>query len=148
MKSTDKYTILRTFDQCVIQIEDILSDRETNNHQLFHLAKQIMGDKFDGVYCSDDQIKLKNNQCCIVNTDSHKSRGMHWLAIYKYRNKCYVFDSFARDVRLLSRYFRHKHWINVEFNRIESYHQSNCGQLSLAWLIVFDKFKTKCIGVI
>ena len=47
MKSADKDTILRTFDQCVIQIEDILSDRETNNHQLFRLAKQIMGDKFD-----------------------------------------------------------------------------------------------------
>ena len=144
----DKYTILRTYETVLMQIEDILSDKTTNNIQLLRLGRHIFGDRFVNVFSADDNIKLHNGQFCIVNTDSHEQSGSHWLSVYKYRDKYYVFDSFGRDVHKLSKYFKHKQWINVEFNRIESYKQNNCGQLSLAWLIMFDKYKTKCIGVI
>jgi len=148
MKVSDKYAILRSFESCLMQIEDILSDKTTNNIQLYRLGRRIFGDRFVNVFTADDNIKLHNGQFCIVNTDASNKAGLHWLAVYKHKNKYYVFDSFGRDVHKLSKYFKYKHWTNVEFNRIESYRQNNCGQLCLAWLVIFDKYKTRCIGVI
>ena len=147
MKSLN-YEILNNFDQCLIRIEDILSDKVTNNIQLLKLGKMLFGDRFKNVYTSDDSIRLSNNQCCIVNTDSSRQTGMHWISLYKYRDHYFVFDSFGRDVKTLSKYFKFKNWINVEHTRRESYKQSNCGQLSMTFCLIFDKYKTKCIGII
>ena len=148
-----KYNILRDFDDYLIRIQDILSDKVTTNVQLYRLGKKLFGDRFKNVYTSDDNIRLSNNQCCIVNTDSSRQAGSHWVALYRYKSSIngdhyYVFDSFGRDIKTLSKYFRFRKWINVEHIRRESYKQSNCGQLSMSYLLIFDKYKTKCIGVI
>ena len=126
-----KYEILKLFDNTLMQIEDLLGDKTTNNLQLFILGKMLFGDRFVNVFCSDDNITLKNNEMCVINTDPHNKPGLHWLALYKYRNVYYVFDSFGRDVKTLSKYFRYKKWFNIEFNRIESYKSSSCGELCL-----------------
>ena len=141
-----KYMILNDFDKCLIQIEDIIGDNTTTNITLYKLGKLLFGERFKNVYCSDDTIRLSNNQCCIINTDSSKQTGTHWCGIYKYRDHYYVFDSFARDIRTLSRYFKFRKWINIEHTRRESYKQKNCGQLSLCYCIIFDKYKTRIIG--
>ena len=143
-----KYEILKSFDNTLMQIEDILGDKTTNNLQLFKLGKMLFGDRFVNVFCSDDNITLKNNEMCVINTDPHNKPGLHWLALYKYRNVYYVFDSFGRDVKTLSKYFKYKKWCNIEFNRIESYKSSSCGELCLTWLLIFDKYKLKIINVI
>ena len=143
-----KYNILKDFDDCLMRIEDIIGDKTTTNTQLLKLGKQLFGDRFKGVYCSDQNFRLKNNDCCIINTDSSKQSGTHWCGIYRYKDHHYIFDSFARDYHTLSRYFKYRHWTNVEFRRIESYKASSCGQLSLTFLLIFDKYKTKCISVI
>lgn len=143
-----KYQILNDFDECLIRIEDIIGDKVTTNTTLYKLGKLLFGERFKNVYTSDDFIRLTNNQCCIVNTDSSKQAGSHWIGVYKYRDHYYTFDSFARDIHTLSRYFKFKKWVNVEHIRRESYKESNCGQLSLNWLLIFDRYKTKCIGVI
>jgi hypothetical protein len=148
MKSDKKYEILSFFESTVVHIIDVLGDRTTTNVQLFKFCKILFGDRFTNVYSSDDKFRLKNDQCCIINTDSHLQHGTHWLSIYKHNNSYYVFDSFGRDVHTLSKYFKHKNWINVNFERFESFKQSNCGQLAVAFLVTFDKYKTKCIGVI
>ena len=56
-----KYEILKAFDNTLMQIEDILGDKTTNNLQLFKLGKMLFGDRFVNVFCSDDNITLKNN---------------------------------------------------------------------------------------
>ena len=141
-----KYQILNDFDECLIRIEDILGDKTTTNIQLLKLGKMLFGDSFKDVYKSDDNIRLKNNQCCIINTDN--GVGVHWLGIYKYRDHYYVFDSFGRDVKTLSKYFKFKKWINVEHTRRESFKQSNCGPLSLTFCLIFNRYKNKCIDII
>lgn len=148
MKQTSKYKILKDFDECLMLIEDILNDKTTTNIQLLNLGKRIFGDRFKNVYTSDDSIRLNNNECCIVNTDSSTQAGMHWCGLYKYRDHYYVFDSFGRDYHTLSRYFKFKKWINVEHSRVESFKGSNCGQLSMSFCLIFDRYKRKCIGVI
>ena len=127
---------------------DVIGDKVTNNIHLLKLGKKLFGEKFKAVYCADDNIRLNNDQCCIVNTDSHDKSGLHWIGLYKYRNVYYSMDSFGRDVRKLSKYFKNKPWQNFEFHRIESFKSSNCGELSMTFLIIFDKYKLKCKGVI
>ena len=148
MKSCEKYEILKEFEETLIILEDILGDKATSNIQLLKIGKRIFGDRFKNVYCSNDSIRLKNNECCIVNTDSSKQEGSHWISLYKYKDHYFVWDSFARDIHTLSKFFRFKKWINVEHPREESFKSSSCGQLSMAWMLLFDKYKLKCIGVI
>ena len=84
---------------------------------------------------------------CIINTDDKK--GIHWIACYKYNNKTYVYDSFDRDVKTLSKHWKNKHnWINANKDRDQSYDESNCGQRSMAFLTSFNKYKTKVINII
>ena len=70
MKVSDKYAILRSFESCLMQIEDILSDKTTINIQLYLLGRRIFGDRFVNVFTADDNIKLHNGQFCIVKTDA------------------------------------------------------------------------------
>ena len=143
-----KYEILKNFDDCLIHIDDIISDHVTTNLTLLKLGKQLFGDRFKNVYCADDKITLKNNECCIINTDSSRQAGTHWCGLYKYRDIYYFFDSFSRDHKTISKYWKNKRWYDIESKRIESFKQSDCRQLSLAFLLIFDKYKTKCIGVV
>ena len=46
---------------------------------------------------------------CIVNTDSDKKGGTHWLACCKINKYTYVYDSFDRKVKSLSHYWKNKH---------------------------------------
>ena len=134
-----KFQILQDFEHTLMLIEDVLGTGVTTNTQLLKLGKQIFGDRFKNVYCADDRITLINGQCCIMNTDSSNQRGTHWISLFKHRDHYYVFDSFGSDAHTLSKYFKYKKWINVEFHRIESYKASSCGELSMAFLVLFDR---------
>ena len=135
------------FDNTLMQIEDILGDKTTNNLQLFKLGKMLFGDRFVNVFCSDDKITLNNNEMCILNTDPHYKPGLHWLALYKYGNVYYVFDSFGRIIHILSKLFKNKKWFEVEHNRVEFYKSANCVEL-MTFFIIFDQYKLNCKGVI
>ena len=41
--------------------------------------------------------KIKQKECGIVNLDSIKNEGTHWVCYYKNKNKKYYFDSFELD---------------------------------------------------
>jgi len=148
-----KYEILKNFDDCYVHVCDIIGDKGTTNITLNNLCKKLFGDRFVGVFCADEYIRLKDNECCIVNSDPSTKSGLHWCALYKhklnkYKSVIYFFDSFGRNPSEVSKYFKNKKWVPIELNRIESYRSSNCGELSVTFLLIFDKYKTKCIGVI
>jgi hypothetical protein len=143
-----KSQILKDFDDCYVHVCDVIGDKVTNNIQLLKLGKKLFGEKFKAVYCADDNIRLNNDQCCIVNTDPHTKSGSHWCGLYKYRNVYYIFDSFGRNIHKLTKFFKNKRWVEIEHRRVESFKSSNCGELSMTFLIIFDKYKLKCKGVI
>jgi hypothetical protein len=142
-----KYRILKEYKQNLTYLQDVLGSGTTNNIELNNVGSYLFGDAFKGVYASDEEFVLKKNEMCIINTDDKK--GIHWIACYKYNNKTYVYDSFDRDVKTLSKYWKNKHnWINANKDRDQSYDESNCGQRSMAFLISFNKYKTKVINII
>ena len=144
-----KYKILKDFNKALVDIDNILgTDEKTNNVQLNKLGVIIFGKRFKGVYTADARFQLKNNEMCIINTDSANKKGLHWIGLYKHNNLKYFYDSFARDFRALSPYFKNKRWVNVNNTVDEAIVSQDCGQLAMAFLIIFDKYRTKCIGVI
>ena len=83
----------------------------------------------------------------IINTDNKK--GVHWIACYKYRNKIFCYDSFDRDIKTLSQFWsKNKNLINANKDRDQSCTEENCGARCVAWLISFNKHKTKVINII
>ena len=84
----NKYTVLKYYNDVLKYIEDIiLNINETTNIQLNKFKKYISG--FIGAYSSDNIPKLKNNESCILNTQTSRQNGEHWVALIKYYNKIY-----------------------------------------------------------
>ena len=91
----------------------------------------------------------RNNHMCIVNTDASYQSGTHWIACYKYNGRTYCYDSFDRDVKSLSKYWKNKHnWVNANKDRDQAYSENTCGSRCVSWLISFQKYKTKIISLI
>jgi len=143
----NKYRILNDFENVYIHVCDIIGDKVTSNKTLNNLCNKLLPD-FIGVYSADDTVRLKEGQCCIINSDPSSKSGTHWCALYKYKSVVYFFDSFARTPYKVSKYWKNKKWVPVEFKRIESYKSENCGELSVTFLLIFNRYKTKCVGVI
>lgn len=132
-------------------IEDVIGSSTTTDVQLNNLAKRLFGAQFIGVYSADNFPKnIKNSQCYIMNTDTHVQHGTHWVSVYRYNNRYYYYDSFGRDINKLSPFWQNLKWMKVIDNRHreESYNGANCGQLSLNFLVMFDKYKLKLLSVI
>ena len=136
-----KYNILKTYEKVLMYIEDIIGSGKTNNIQLYKICKQIFGDLFLNVYSSDEFPKyVKENQCFIINTDPKNKPGTHWIAVYKYKNKFWCYDSFNRPVKTLSKYFKNKNIISTNIDRDQSYNEYSCGARSVGWTVLAHKY--------
>ena len=98
--STNKfntYTVLKYYNDVLKNTEEnILNINETTNIQLNKFRKYING--FIGAYSGDNIPKLKNNESCILNTQTSRQNGEHLVALIKYYNN----DSFGRVYKKLS----------------------------------------------
>ena len=84
-----------------------------------------------GIYAWDTIPKMKNNQSCIVNLDKSTESGSHWISLYKYKNKIYMFDSFDRKIS----YFRK---VDIDKNMYQKNNQADCGQRSISFLALVE----------
>jgi hypothetical protein len=132
----------------------MIGENTTTNITLNKIGKQLFKDRFLGVFMSNEIPSMKNKQMLITNTQSNKQGGEHWIGLYKYNDKTYFFDSFARDYKTLSKYWKNKNWVNVLENvnshqiREQSYRSNACGAYSLNFLLNFDKYKLKLIKIL
>ena len=147
-----KYKIIKEYEQNLMRLMDILGPSSTDDVELNKIGVILFGgDAFKGVYSSNTMPILKNNEMCIVNTDPNYKSGIHWCACYKYKNKTFVYDSYDRDVKSLSKFWKTKHnWINANADRDQSYNgESNCGTRSMGCIISAQLYKPyKIINII
>lgn len=142
----NKYTVLKYYNDVLKYIEDnILNINETTNIQLNKFRKYING--FIGAYSSDNIPKLKNNESCILNTQTSRQNGEHWIALIKYYNKIYFYDSFGRDYKKLSPLWKTKNWINTHDDG-QCIYENTCGQHCLSFILTFLKFHEKCLYIL
>ena len=80
---------------------------------------------------------VKNNCMFIINTDPISKPGQHWIACYKWNDKFYMYDTFNRNIKELSKYWRHNtNIISASEDRDQSLVEQNCGQIAICWLIL------------
>ena len=145
----NKYNILKEYETNLMYIMDLLGSGVTDNIQLDKLGKYLFGNKFIGTYSSDKIPKnIKNENCLILNNQSSKQKGEHFIAVYKRDNKLYGYDTFNRPIKNLSKFWKNKHIINANNDRDQGFSEENCGSRSMAWLISFQKWGTSIINII
>jgi len=126
---------LKYYNENLKMIHRIIGKKATTNRELDKIGKFLFGDKYIAAFPYDRKPRLKNNQYCIVNTDSSKRKGMHWCAICRVNNTNYFYDSFGRYQSRLIPKLRGK-YINSDLDVEQKKIESDCGQRCMAWLCV------------
>jgi hypothetical protein len=98
---------------------------------------------FRGVYMRDTMpVDPLANECAVVNLDSIRGPGTHWIAYSKHKNIVYYFDSFGNlppPVELIE-YFGNGIKMFYNHYNYQPYNTSICGQLCLQFLHHFNKY--------
>ena len=143
---SSRHQILKEYSINLMNIMNLLGSGVTDNSQLDILGNCLFSTRYKGTFPSNETPKLNNSEMCIINTDDKK--GVHWCALYKYKNKNYFYDSYNRNFKSFKNW-KNKNWINANKDVDQAYNgESNCGQRSICSLISFDKHKDKIINII
>ena len=127
-----------------------------DTNQVNRIGRKIIGAKFNGTFSAHHPTlrKLflngrKREFCVILNTDTDRYKGEHWIAIYVNRPRkiCYVFDSygyspkfFHQDWGYLTKHLNSAVWHNKK--RVQ-FVADTCGHHCLYFLhyVVYSKLK-------
>ena len=147
-----KYLILKKYELILRNVEDILGASVTTDSQLTDLGYRIFKNDYLGTFSSDKMpIRIKDNQCFILNTDSSRSANKfgHWIGFYKINKRLWFYDSFARPKEKLSKFWKTKRMYSANTtDRQQSFEESDCGSRSMSLLIICRKYGIKFIDVI
>jgi hypothetical protein len=70
----------------------------------------------------------------LVNTDPASKPGQHWLGVYKAPEHNIIYDSFGRTFKIPPRP------LSTMPDAEQDKKETNCGQRSLAWLMIANEF--------
>ena len=133
-------------------IKPISGDQTTYLSDILGIGKKLLGVKFKGVYPSDKIPKLNDlSPYAILNLDTSKEKGSHWVAIAKHGDNTYLYDSFGRKYTQIIpnlQYSGNGKIINTDDDAEQKIYEMDCGARSLAWLVFFDKWGAKCAMLI
>ena len=125
-------------------IEPITGDQSTYLDELLRVGRKMLGIKFKGVYPSDKIPKLNDlSPYAILNLDTSKEPGSHWVAIAKKGDHTYLYDSFGRsDTQIIPNleYSGNGKIINTDNDAEQKVTEMDCGARSIAFLVFFDKW--------
>ena len=109
----------------------------TTSGDLDKAGKALFRSKWGGVWASDTlPQKLKKPMYYISNTDPSGEVGEHWIGIHR----GFVYDSFGRSAKQLSCHLTGRNLRKTDEEPEQDISEQNCGQRSLAWLLVAKKF--------
>ena len=126
-----KKQVQNLFNFTLNLIQKDIGTHETDNIQLQKYIDKIGLSNFLGIYAWDTIPKMKNNQSCIVNLDKSNQSGTHWISLYKYKNKIYMYDSFNRKISDFRK-------VDIDSNMFQNSTETDCGQRSIAFLVLVE----------
>ena len=78
---------------------EIPSDRGLTNLEIENFVTKLQIPNFRGVFMRDTlPAKPKQVECAIINLNTSKEIGSHWVCYAKIGKSCIYFDSFGQDV--------------------------------------------------
>ena len=119
------------YNKTLVKVEKVIGNGSTSDVQLMDLCNKLFGSRFKGVFSIDDTFELKHGELAIFNLDKKNQPGSHWCGVVKHRKNYIVYDSFGRDIKL-----KQQKNIMTEDDPEQDINESNCGQRSVAWLVV------------
>lgn len=128
---------------------EIMGNTTTWGLTLDRVCRVLFDKKFYGVYPSDKIPKLNRKKpYAIVNLDTSKQNGSHWVALAKVGNAYIVYDSFGRSHTKILPNFKPKRLTSlIDFNVIDTEDdaeqhpiQLDCGQRCIAWLLTLHYY--------
>ena len=121
-----------------------VGDQALYTNQVDELGKKYFKNRFHGTYSSDKLPTLTAKQpYAIINVDSSKQPGSHWMAIAycPIRLQTLVFDSFGRKTSILTpSIFKKYQTVDTDYDKNQLIRENSCGQKSVTFLRIFDKF--------
>jgi hypothetical protein len=122
--------IEKYYNAALSLIEKCLGVGVTRSYELDSVGHRIFGKKYRGTFARDMIPKMEKGDYCIINVDTTKQTGSHWVGIYK-SNKYNIYDSFGRSSKSL---LHMKGVFDADYDAEQHALEENCGQRSLAWL--------------
>lgn len=134
------------YKQALDFVETLIGHKKTTtNHELDAVGKKLFQHKWNGVYAQDVGVKMldKDKPYMIMNVDESNQKGSHWVSvIYNASTDTFlVYDSFGRPSKKLLKILNAKIGGKIkdsEYDSEQKIKQSNCGQRSLASIIIYD----------
>lgn len=80
-------------------------------------------------------------ECGIINLDSNKGNGTHWVAFHKNNNNTEYFDSFGNLQPPLEVLRYLGNYVKYNYKRYQKLNSFNCGHLCLEFLLNIKKVK-------
>ena len=121
------------YNEYVRVFENKLGTGITTSSQLNTEGEITFGDDWRGVFAQDSI--LPKDGLYIVNTDRKGESGTHWMAVNANANLLY--DSYGRSKKKVLSQWKGE---ETEHDAEQSENEFNCGQRSLAWLLVSMSF--------
>jgi hypothetical protein len=129
------------------KVEKRMGNETTFSNDLAVVAKSLLGHKFQGIFTADKLPKLTKTQpYAIVNLDSSWEEGSHWIALAKSGKKVIFYDSFGRPSKSILPLLKGGGGttiVNTEDDAEQEIHETNCGQRSICFILLFDKYGEK-----
>ena len=136
----------KLYDQILNLLRAKYGTQEQWSSDIDTIMRSLFGNKACKTVPFDLYEPNKNNSYCVINTDSSKQKGAHWVSIYKKNNNLYVYDSFGRKTSNILKKFYKKMKV-LGYKIIESKNdpeqktsQKDCGLRCISFLLVV-KFK-------
>ena len=120
-----------------------LGNKALSNSEIDKVCSKLFA-AWSGCYASD-RVKFSSYHYYIINVDTHTHPGSHWLACFAQGKRCYVWDSYGRNIKKLAPHLIksiHKSGCTLgKTNLIPRMEQIGwtseiCGAASIAWLLV------------
>lgn len=125
-----------------------LPNRPLYDYEISDFVNKLKVPYFRGVFMRDTlPKKTKYNESAVVNLDSNKNNGTHWVAYKKRGNNVEYFDSFGnlKPPKELVNYFEgggvsskgKPSPIKISYNReqYQKFNTTNCGHLCIKFLL-------------
>ncbi len=138
----------------------ILGSGLTYGGELAKLGKKLFGNKFKGVYASNEVKDLKETDkgYFIFNLDKRDEPGSHWLGIVKTPKGIMIYDSFGRPSKqIIPSVFTLGHSISgkpklritdTEDDAEQLITEENCGSRAMSFLKVYDDYGPEIASLI
>lgn len=119
--------------------EKMIGKTTTTEQVLTAAGKHMLDDAYEGTFAADEVPRTPFTYA-IVNIDTRKQGGSHWIALAHVDKDLYmVYDSFGRHTGKIMPSLK-LHTIDTDYDAEQTSKQKNCGARALAWLLVFDAF--------